>query len=394
MGSWVSRIMESGSASKGFHQIYDVKWHHPSLPHVPFIAVPKAGSETWFQRAEELLDELFRNLWGNWVLEEGFERPITLQLHWLARARTAIQGHYRFHDAHPTKDALVKTMLEAKIAANFWSALICWWMVVYPDWVRMDSSLGQIFDDTWASLRDCEWVGVVIDLTRDKNLPSLLNEIPQEGSILIIASAGWKGYFLEGPRKYHIGKELVRTRCHRVDHLDNKLVVVVYLSLARRDTNVSLSELYGSRDLLRYQRGPAWGEIFSSRTGLLKRPGFSGLDKGIMPLAISESRQPVNHELTLLGAIGGKGASKLESKFEAENVSERQTSMTAFNNKERRVTKGQAVESRTEVAQARSGRAMRDIVSYLKKAGLVTEKTKTIVNHWSTGCQTNRQEVS
>ncbi|KAJ7589774.1 hypothetical protein C8J56DRAFT_888001 [Mycena floridula] len=297
MGSWVGRIMESGSASKGFHQIYDVKWHHPSLPHVPFIAVPKAGSETWFQRAEELSDELFRNSWGNWVLEEGFERPITLQLHRLARARTAIQGHYRFHgnrsdgvefitsrlrDAHLTKDALVKTMLEAKIAANFWSALICWWMVVYPDWVRMDGSLGQIFDDTWASLRDCEWVGVVIDLTRDKStapfammvlndvtfyypwtlgaardvalarfspalvdifekvhlaenrpvswkdlseedqrlfplvsnydlllqdtsmradLPSLLNEIPREGSILIIASAGWKGYFLEGPRK-------------------------------------------------------------------------------------------------------------------------------------------------------------------------------------------------
>ncbi|KAJ7577755.1 hypothetical protein C8J56DRAFT_898909 [Mycena floridula] len=170
---------------------------------------------------------------------------------------------------------------------------------------------------------------------------------------------------------------------------NQKPVVVVYLSLARRDANVSLSELYGSRDLLWYQRGPAWGEIFSSRTGLLERPGFSGLDKGIMPLAISESRQPVNRELTLLGAIGGKGASKPVIDIDYE-----MGDSNAGKGKQFRGRKRQAVESRTEVAQAWSGRAMRDVVSYLKKAGLVTEKTKTIVNHSSTGCQTNRQEVS
>ncbi|KAJ7595107.1 hypothetical protein C8J56DRAFT_1044810 [Mycena floridula] len=406
MASWVRMIMEDGPASQGFHQLYDVKWHHPSLPHVPFIAVPRAGSEEWFQRAEESADELFRNKRGNWVLKEDFEKPITLQLHRLARARTAIQGHQRFHgnksdgvefitsrlrDAHTTKEALVKTMLEAKIAANFWSALICWWMVVFPDWVRMDGSLSQILDNTWASLRDCEWVGVVVDLTRDKStapfammalndvtfyypwslgaardvslarfspalvsifeqfhrtegrhgtwedldekdrklfplvanydlllqdtslradLPSSLYEIPRDGNILIIASIGWKGYFLEGPRKYYFGKELVRTRAHRLDYVENKPVVVIYLSFARRDANISLGELYGTRDLLRYQRGPAWGEVFSSQTGLLERPGFSGLDKGIMPLAISESREPVSREVTLLGAIGGKGAPK------------------------------------------------------------------------------------
>ncbi|KAJ7589954.1 hypothetical protein C8J56DRAFT_912531 [Mycena floridula] len=406
MGDWVRRILEEGSASKGFHSLYHVKWHHASLPHVPFLAVPKIGSEIWFQKAEESSKELFRNTRGNWVLEENFEKPITLQLHRLARARTAIQGHAQFHgnrsdgvefitarlqEAHATKEALVKTMLEAKIAANFWAALICWWMVVYPDWVRMGNSLSQILDDVWATLQDCEWVGVVVDLTRDKltapfammalnhvpfyypwtlgaardaslarlspvlvsafdrfyssygrhgtwedleeeerrcfpsaanydlllqdsniraDLPSSLNEIPRNGKILIIPSAGWEGYFLEGPRKFNIGKELVRSRAHRLDHLDNQPVVVIYLSFARRDSNITLNELYGIRDLLRYRRGPAWGEIFSVRTGVLERPGFTGLDRGIIPLAVSESRQPVSREVSLLGAIGGKGATR------------------------------------------------------------------------------------
>ncbi|KAJ7575343.1 hypothetical protein C8J56DRAFT_975978 [Mycena floridula] len=374
MGDWVRKILEEGSASKGFHSLYHVKWHHSSLPHVPFLAVPKTGSEIWFQKAEESSKELFRNTRGNWVLEENFEKLITLQLHHLARARTAIQGHAQFHgnrsdgvefitarlqEAHAMKEALVKTMLKAKIAANFWAALICWWMVVYPDWVRMGNSLSQILDDVWATLQDCEWVGVVVDLTWDKltapfammalnhvpfyylwtlgaardaslarlspvlvsafdrfyssygrhaanydlllqdsniraDLPSSLNEIPRNGKILIIPSVGWEGYFLEGPRKFNIGKELVRSQAHRLDHFDNQPVVVVYLSFARRDSNITLNELYGIRDLLRYRRGPAWGEIFSVRTGVLECPGFTGLDR----------------EVSLLGAIGGKGATR------------------------------------------------------------------------------------
>ncbi|KAJ7595374.1 hypothetical protein C8J56DRAFT_1042476 [Mycena floridula] len=397
-------VMGAGSARRGFPSIFNNKWHHPSLPHVPFIAVAKPGSTIWFQRAEESSEELFKNKGGNWVLDEDFEKPITLQLHRLARARTAIQGHIQFHgnrsdgvefitahlrEAHSTEDALVKTMLKAKIAANFWMALICWWMVVYPDWVRMENSLEQILEKTWVSLQDCDWVGVVVDLTRDKltalftmmalnhvtcyypwtlgtardasltrfspalmdafdqfrrdtgrhgswddleeetqhsfplatnydlllqdasiraDLSSSLNEIPRDGSILIIPSAGWRGYFLEGPRRFNIGKEWVRSRAHQLDHVENKPVVVIYLSLARRDSNITVNELYRTRDLLRYRRGPAWDEIISAQTGLLERPGFLGLDRGIMPLAISENRQPINREVTLLGAIGGKGA--------------------------------------------------------------------------------------
>ncbi|KAJ7600159.1 hypothetical protein C8J56DRAFT_879888 [Mycena floridula] len=282
-------------------------------------------------------------------------------------------------------------MLEAKIADIFWTALLCWWITMNTEWSSMTESVAEILEETWNELSGCEWVGTVVDLTRDKmhalfamlirnrvlvyypwtigtaqdaalarlspalmkefdkffnlngragkweeldpevrrtfplaanydlllqdatmraDLPSKLANIPRDSRVLIIPSIGWKGFYLENSKRFMVGKELVRTRAHRVDHVDNKLVVVIYLSFARRDSNVTVGEIYGIRDLLRNKYAPGWGEIISGLTGFREREGFIGVSKGILPWAIIEGRQTVEADITLLGAIGGKGAAK------------------------------------------------------------------------------------
>ncbi|KAJ7579507.1 hypothetical protein C8J56DRAFT_1109887, partial [Mycena floridula] len=279
-----------------------------------FIAVPSKGSKLWYQQAEESAGDLFQNERGDWVLSEKFERPITRQLHHLARARSAILNHSKFHGnrsdriefimsrlqrTYDSKEVLVNTMLEAKTAAIYWATMICWWIVVNPDWVRMES-VSKILQDTWNKLNSCGWAGSVIDLACDKfhapfamlarnsitfyypwtivaahdvsltrlspaligkfqefysqhqrhsswkgmdakvkhtfplvanydlllqdssmraDLPSKLSLILRDCRILIIPSASWKGYYLEGPSRFNIGKELIRTRAHRTERI-------------------------------------------------------------------------------------------------------------------------------------------------------------------------------
>ncbi|KAJ7595877.1 hypothetical protein C8J56DRAFT_1116083 [Mycena floridula] len=184
MGSLTKEMLDRGSFAMGFGDLFRVKWHHISLPHLAFIARPTEGSDIWFHNAVESELDLIEKEEGVWALSENLETIASSQLRAIAKVRAAIQAHPRFlgnaqdgvkfeierlKREHASQGELEQTMVEAKIAAVIWSAFICWWMVIYPSYKLMEKEFVDHMETLWKQLENSSWVGSVFDLVRDKN---------------------------------------------------------------------------------------------------------------------------------------------------------------------------------------------------------------------------------